>query len=86
MSNDVRIEPATVRDVPLILRLIKALAEYERLAHEVVATETSLRESFFGPQPAAQAVIACRSIGARPIDEWTVYRLTGDALTRLAER
>jgi GNAT superfamily N-acetyltransferase len=151
--------PATPEDVPLILRLIRALAEYERLAHEVVATEATLRETLFGPRPCAEVVIAyagseavgfavwfqnystflsraglyledlfvlphwrghgigrqllghlaqiavarqCgrvewsvldwneparefyRRIGARPMDEWTVYRLTGDALQRLA--
>jgi GNAT superfamily N-acetyltransferase len=160
MSDAVRIEPAREHDVPLILSLIKALAEYERLSHEVVATESDVRESLFGPRPHAEAVIArvgsepvgfavwfhtfstflsrpglyledlfvlpawrgrgigralmghlarvavergCgrmewavldwndpaigfyRSIGARPMDEWTVYRLTGDALRRVAQ-
>ena len=159
MAADVRIEPADIRDVPVMLSLIKALAEYERLAHEVVATEAGLRESLFGATPHAEAVIArvgseavgsavwfhsystflsqpglyledlfvlpkwrgrgigrallchlariaiergCarmewsvldwndqaigfyRSIGARAMDEWTVYRLTGEALDRLA--
>ena len=157
--NDVRIEPATEGDVSLILSLIKALAEYERLAHAVVATERSLRETLFGPRACAEAIIAyagaeaagfavwfhnystflgrpglyledlfvlpqwrgrgvgrqllaylarvavargCgrlewavldwnepairfyRGIGARPMDEWTVFRLTGHALTQLA--
>ena len=160
MAADVRIDPADIRDVPLMLGLIKALAEYERLAHEVVATEAGLRESLFGATPHAEAVIArvgseavgfavwfhsystflsrpglyledlfvrpewrgrgigrallchlariavergCarmewsvldwndqaigfyRSIGARAMDEWTVYRLTGEALDRLAK-
>jgi GNAT superfamily N-acetyltransferase len=172
MSDDVRIEPARERDVPLILGLIKALADYERLAHEVVATEADVRESLFGAKPHAEAVIAralsrrsgeaaeaepseavgfavwfhtystflsrpglyledlfvlpawrgrgigralirhvarvavergCgrmewsvldwndpaigfyRSLGARPMDEWTVHRLTGDALRRVAQ-
>lgn len=159
MLEEVRIEPATVGDVPLILSLIKALAEYERLSHEVVATEAQVRESLFGAKPHAEAVIArvqseavgfavwfhtystflsrpglyledlfvlpawrgrgiggalirhlariavergCgrmewavldwndpaigfyRSIGARPMDEWTTYRLTGEVLDRLA--
>jgi len=53
-----RIEPARERDVPLILRLIKGLAEYEKLAHEVVATEERLRQSLFGPHPSAEVVIA----------------------------
>lgn len=153
------IRPAKSADVPIVLRLIKALAEYERLTHEVVATETSVRETLFGSRPRAEAVIACagdepvgfavwfhnystflsrpglyledvfvlpewrgrgvgrallrhlariavsrgcgrmewavldwnepairfyRGLGARSMDDWTVYRLTGDALARLA--
>ena len=54
----IRIEPATEADVPLILRLISALAEYERLAHQVVATEAALRETLFGARAAAEVVIA----------------------------
>jgi GNAT superfamily N-acetyltransferase len=53
-----RIEPARERDVPLILQLIKGLADYEKLAHEVIATEESLRATLFGPHPAAEVVIA----------------------------
>jgi GNAT superfamily N-acetyltransferase len=154
-----RIDAATERDVPVILTLIKALAEYERMSADVTADESGLRASLFGPTPAAEVVIAragddpvgfavwfynystflarrglyledlfvvpewrgrgvgrallahlaqialvrnCgrmewsvlnwnepsigfyRSIGARPMDEWTVYRLTGDDLARLA--
>ena len=52
-----RIERATEQDVDLILRLIKGLAEYERLSHEVIATEAGLRESLFGPRPGAEVVI-----------------------------
>lgn len=154
----IRIEPATERDVPVVLRLIRDLAEYERLAHEVRASEDLLREALFGHDPAAEAVVAYagdepvgfalwfytfstflarrglyledlfvvpawrgqgvgrallthlgrialargygrmewsvldwndpairfyRSLGAKPMDEWTVYRLTGDALEDL---
>ena len=159
MAADVRIEPANVEDVPLILSLITALAEYERLAREVEASEAGLRESLFGVTPHGEVIIArvgseavgfavwfhtystflarrglhledlfvlpewrgrgvgrallgylariaterdCgrmewsvldwndqaigfyRSIGAQALEEWTVYRLTGDALDRLA--
>jgi GNAT superfamily N-acetyltransferase len=159
MSDDVRIQQATAADVPLVLRMIKALAEYEQLTHEVVATEAKVRESLFGSNPSAEAVIArvdgqpagfavwfysystflgrpglyledlfvlpewrgrgigrallrhlariavsrdCgrmewavlnwnelairfyRRLGARPMSDWTVYRLTGDDLTQLA--
>ncbi len=52
------IEAATVADVPTILRLIRALAEYERLSHEVVATEDSLRAALFGERPGAECLIA----------------------------
>jgi GNAT superfamily N-acetyltransferase len=158
--TDIQIQPATEADVPLILQLIKALAEYERLGDQVTATEAMIRESFFGAAPHAQAVIArvagdavgfaiwfstystflskpgiyledlfvlphwrgqgvgrallrhlariavergCgriewsvldwnetairfyRNIGARAMDEWTVYRLAGDAITILAD-
>jgi GNAT superfamily N-acetyltransferase len=53
------IRPATAEDVPTLLRLIKALAEYERLLHAVVATEDDLRESLFGTErPVAEAILA----------------------------
>jgi len=51
-----RIERATERDLPLILRLIRSLAEYEKLADAVVATEDTLRESLFVKR-AAEVVI-----------------------------
>jgi GNAT superfamily N-acetyltransferase len=154
-----RIEPATENDLPVILRFIEELAAYEKLAHEVTATEETLRTSLFGARPAAEVLIAradaepagfavyfptfstflgrpgvyledlyvsppwrgrglgrrllahvasvavdrgygrmewsvldwndlalevYRKIGARPMDEWTVQRLAGDALRDLA--
>jgi GNAT superfamily N-acetyltransferase len=45
-------------DVPTVLRCIRGLAEYERLAHQCVATEELLRETLFGPAPAAEVVLA----------------------------
>ena len=155
----ITIQPATEQDVPLILDLIRELAEYERLSSEVVATEAGLRSALFGQPARAHALVAyvgtepvgfavyfhnfstflgraglyledlfvrpawrrrgvgrrllrelaeravaegCgrlewsvldwnepairfyRSIGARPMAEWTVYRLTGDALVGFA--
>ena len=44
--------------MPLILTLIGELAEYERLSHEVVATEDSLQEWLFGDKPVAEVLIA----------------------------
>jgi GNAT superfamily N-acetyltransferase len=49
---------ATPADVPTILRCIRGLAEYERLAHECMATEALLRETLFGETPAAEVVLA----------------------------
>ncbi len=155
------IRPANEADVPLILEFIRGLARYERLAHEVVATEELLHHWLFGPRPVAEVLLAelggapagfalyfhnfstflgrpgiyledlfvrpevrgrgvgigllselarlavargCgrlewsvldwnesaigfyRALGAVPQDEWTVFRVTGDALTRLAGR
>src|ERR671917_32264 len=45
-------------DVPLILSFIRELAEYERLSHEVVVTEESLRENLFGGRRYAEVLIA----------------------------
>jgi len=153
------IRPARESDVPVILSLIRGLADYERLSHEVVATEDLLLESLFGAAPQAEVIIAwsgespaafalffhnystflarrgiyledlfvrpewrgrgigklllarlaamaiergCgrlewavldwnepairfyRALGARAMDDWTVFRVTGDALTALA--
>ena len=52
------IRPATPADVPLVLRLIEGLAEYERLRDQCVATEAALHASLFGPRPDAEVVIA----------------------------
>ena len=53
-----RIVPATVEDVPVILELIRALAEYEKLSHIVAATEEQLRETLFGARPGAEVLLA----------------------------
>ena len=54
---ELEIRPATEQDVPLILSLIRELAEYERLSHEIVATEEILRDSLFGARPAAEVLL-----------------------------
>jgi GNAT superfamily N-acetyltransferase len=51
------IRPATVADVPVILDLIRALAEYERAPNDVVATEETLNETLFGKKPAAEVLL-----------------------------
>ena len=55
---ETRIREAARQDIPLILSLIRELAEYERLSHEVVATEDTLRESLFGERRYAEVLIA----------------------------
>jgi GNAT superfamily N-acetyltransferase len=155
----ITIREATEEDVLLIRQFIGELAEYEKLSHEVTATESLLREHLFGPRPVAEAMIAeldgepvgfalffhnfstflgrpgiyledlfvrphargkgvgrallteiaklavrrkCgrlewavldwnepaigfyRSLGAVPMHEWTVFRVTGDELQKLA--
>jgi GNAT superfamily N-acetyltransferase len=157
--DSIQIRPATASDIPLILQMIRALADYERLSDQVVATEEQLREALFGPRPAAEVILAyadgqaagfalffhnfstflgkrglyledlfvqkefrrlgigrrllaelariaverdCgrfewavldwnqpaidfyKSLGAAPQSDWTVFRVTGDALVRLA--
>jgi GNAT superfamily N-acetyltransferase len=62
-STRFTLRPATAADVPTILRCIRELAEYERLAHECIATEALLEESLFGPTPSAEVVLAFRSAG-----------------------
>ena len=152
---------AEASDADLILRLIRELAEYEKLSHDVVVDVDTIRESLFGEGAVAEAVIAeyegdavgfavffhnfstfvgrrgmyledlyvnpdfrgrgigetllsfvaklakdrgCgriewsvldwnepavgfyKKLGARAMDDWTVFRLTGDGIARLAER
>jgi len=53
-----RIVPATPADTPVILEMIKGLAEYEKLSHIVTATEEQIRQTLFGPKPAAEVLLA----------------------------
>lgn len=64
MPAELSIRPATPADVPLLLGLIRELADYEKLTHEVVATEEQLQQTLFGPQPCAEALIGC--VGDQP--------------------
>ena len=153
------IRPATPDDVPTIAKLIRDLAEYERLLQRCVFKDSDLRESLFGARKYAEVILAedagavvgfalffhnystfrgkpgiyledlfvvpeargkghgkallvalaklaverdfCRvewsvlnwntpsiefykALGAVPMDEWTVYRLTDEALAKVA--
>ncbi|WP_066775959.1 GNAT family N-acetyltransferase [Sphingomonas sp. CCH5-D11] len=57
----IAIRPATPNDVPTILRFIRELAAYEREPDAVEATEPMLQAALFGPEPAAEALIAERA-------------------------
>jgi len=57
-SADLAIRIATAADVPTILGFIRALARYEKLEHEVVATEAGLHATLFGARPAAEVLLA----------------------------
>ena len=57
-TDQYSLRSATLADVPVVLRCIRGLAEYERLAHQCVATEALLRETLFGDAPAAEVVLA----------------------------
>jgi len=158
--DDFVIRPARVKDVSIILQLIRDLAIYERAPDDVTATEEQLVDVLFGERPAAEVLLAfdgqlpvgfavyfynfstwlgrpglyledlfvkpeargkgygrallvelakiardreCgrmewavldwnkpaikfyRALGAKPMDEWTVFRLTRDEIARLAD-
>ena len=53
-----RVRAATRDDTPLILAFVRELADYEKLAHEVVATEETLAASLFRREPDAFVLIA----------------------------
>jgi len=57
-SPEMSVRPAERRDVGVIMGFIKELAEYEGLAHEVIADEASLERFLFGEHPVAEALIA----------------------------
>jgi hypothetical protein len=52
------IRSARPDDVPQVMRLVRALAEYERLSHLVVGTEAQLHEELFGARPVIECVLA----------------------------
>jgi len=58
MSSSLAIRFATPTDVPDLFALVVALAEYERLAHEVTGTPELLHEHLFGDRPYVEALVA----------------------------
>jgi GNAT superfamily N-acetyltransferase len=55
---EIEITAATTADVPLILELIRGLAEYEKLSDQVTATEDKLRDTLFGARLGAEVLLA----------------------------
>jgi GNAT superfamily N-acetyltransferase len=64
-SAAVRIRPGTARDIPAILKLIRGLAEYERLTHEVRTSAKRLRHDGFSGRRYFETLICTR--GDRPV-------------------
>lgn len=64
-TPELRIAPARRDDIPLILRFIRELAEYEKLSDRVVATEATLAEELFGGHPVAEVLLGYE--GAEPV-------------------
>lgn len=58
MPLPVDIQPATPADVPTLFALVQALAEYEKLTHEVTGTPEALHHNLFGDRPYAEAIVA----------------------------
>jgi GNAT superfamily N-acetyltransferase len=164
MKASSHVRAATREDVPVLHSLVRALAHYEKLDHEVSATESDFAAHLFGERPYAEALVAhegtpegpvvgfalyfhnystflgrpgiyledlfvlpqhrrnghgrallsaiariavdrrCgrfewsvlnwnepaiafyRSLGARPLDEWSIFRMTGESIASLAGR
>mmetsp|Transcript_13980 Transcript_13980/g.39748 ORF Transcript_13980/g.39748 Transcript_13980/m.39748 type:complete len:168 (+) Transcript_13980:2-505(+) len=66
-EGTVRIRSATGEDIPLILALIKELAEYEKLSDQVEADEETLRSSLFRQQPPAAYVVIAEKFDGVPV-------------------
>src|SRR5579862_8307860 len=57
-ATNLRIVPASESDVAVILGFIRKLADYEKLSHQVAATEELLRNTLFGARRVAEVLIA----------------------------
>jgi len=68
------IRPAEPRDVEQILEMIRELAEYERAADEVKATEEDLLAALFTDKPAAFALVVQGEVG-QPLLGFAIYFL-----------
>jgi len=57
-TASITLTPATREDIPALVHLVSALAEYEKLSHEVTGTPADLERSLFGDRPYAEAILA----------------------------
>ena len=85
-----RFEYATRKDVPEVSEFIKMLAEYEHMADEVVADVETLergcgRFEWWCLDWNQPSIDFYKSMGAVPMDEWTVYRIAGKTLEELGQ-
>ncbi|HEV2695103.1 MAG TPA: GNAT family N-acetyltransferase [Verrucomicrobiae bacterium] len=55
---NITLVPVKPDEIPVLMELIRELAKFEKLEHEFTATAESLQAAFFGPQPAAGALLA----------------------------
>jgi GNAT superfamily N-acetyltransferase len=60
MEKQFLIRPATPADLGEVMRLVRALADYEKLSHLVTGTEAMMREALFGARPVAEALLVER--------------------------
>jgi GNAT superfamily N-acetyltransferase len=58
-AHTITLRPVTGSDLAQVLAFIRELAVYERLEHQVMATEADLGSALFGPRPFAEVVFAC---------------------------
>ena len=66
MNSEFKIRQAIAEDVPQIFGLIQALAEYEKLSHQVTGTLEELQEHLFGNRVYAEAIIT--ELDSRELD------------------
>ncbi len=64
-EQQLTIRPVRENEVAVVLSFIRELAKYERLEHEVVATEERLHQALFGEPRYCEVVLAC--LGEEPM-------------------
>jgi len=58
MSKPTILRRATFEDIPVLFQLIQALAEYEKLSHQVRGSQEKLKQHLFGSPSYAEAILA----------------------------